>query len=133
MGSPIKGGKITTPYKKPGKMWKCGYHTGVDYACKIGTPILAIADGKVLEARRGVTWGASYGDAVIVDHGDGIRVIYAHLSKIEVKKGQAVKEGDQLGLSGATGNVSGPHLHLEARKSPWRYQSDVDPVTIIEK
>lgn len=130
MGSPIKGKKITTPYKKPGKMWALGYHTGVDFACPEGTPILAIADGKVLECGAKVTWGGAYGNAIVVDHG-GTRVIYAHLSKIEVKKGAKLIEGQQIGLSGNTGNSSGPHLHLEARKEPFRYGNDVNPAPLL--
>jgi len=124
--------KITTPYRKPGRHWSCGYHTGVDFAVPTGTPMYAIADGKVLEAKSGVTWGGAYGKAVIIDHGLGVRVIYAHLSDIQVKKGQSVSEGEQIGKSGNTGNSTGPHLHLEARVSPWRYANkDIDPGKLI--
>lgn len=134
MVSPLpKKYKITTPYHKPGSWWSCGYHTGVDFACPQGTPVFAIQDGKVLEAKMGVSWGGSYGNAVIIDHGNGKRVIYAHLSKIEVKAGKKVVAGDQIGLSGNTGNSSGPHLHLEARVSPWRYANkDIDPKNLID-
>ena len=135
MGSPLpKKFKITTPYKKPGKMWKIGYHGGVDYACPVGTEVSAVKKGKVLEAGPSVTWGPSYGTAVVIDHGKGVRAVYAHLSKTSVKKGDKVEEGQVIGLSGNTGNSSGPHLHLEASISPWRYVNyDVVPLHLIQE
>ena len=132
MVNPVPGKKITTPYGKPGKMWKCGYHVGADFAAPTGTPVVACSDGKVLEAKEGVSWGASYGKAIVIDHGGGYKAVYAHLSKIEVKAGDKVSEGQQIGLVGSTGNSSGPHLHLEVRVSPWKYTNkDVDPAIII--
>lgn len=125
--------KITTPYGKPGKMWKCGYHVGADFAAPTGTPVMACKDGVVLEAKEGVSWGASYGKAVVIDHGDGVRAVYAHLSEIEVKPKHKLKEGDVIGKVGSTGNSSGPHLHLECRLSPWRYtDKDTNPNVIID-
>jgi murein DD-endopeptidase MepM/ murein hydrolase activator NlpD len=127
MGSPIKGGKVTTPYKKLGKMWSKGYHTGVDYACKEGTDILAVADGKIENA----TWGASYGTQ-LVQKVEGGWVIYAHLSKALVKPGTAVKKGQHIGESGNTGNSSGPHLHFEMRDNiRWSAGKDIDPAKIL--
>lgn len=124
--------KITTPYKKPGKMWSCGYHVGVDFAAPTGTPVMACLDGTVLEAKEGVTWGGSYGKAVVIDHGDGVRAVYAHLSEIDVKAKQKVKQGDVIGKVGSTGNSSGPHLHLECRLSPWKYTNkDTNPNIIL--
>ena len=66
MVNPVPGKKITTPYGKPGKMWKCGYHVGADFAAPTGTPVVACTDGKVLEAKEGVSWGASYGKAIVI-------------------------------------------------------------------
>lgn len=134
MASPVPSKyKITTVYRRPGKHWSCGYHTGVDFAVPVGTPIFAAKAGKVLEAGNGVSWGGSYGIAIIIDHGDGIRAIYAHLSKLEVKKGDTVTEGQQIGLSGNSGNSTGPHLHFEVRVSPWKYANkDIDPAQLIE-
>lgn len=133
MGVPVPSKyKITTVYRRPGKHWSCGYHTGVDFAVPVGTPIYAAKDGVVLEAKTGVTWGGSYGDAVVIDHGDGIRAIYAHLSKIEVKPKDKVTEGQQIGLSGNSGNSTGPHLHFECRVAPFKYANkDIDPAQII--
>jgi murein DD-endopeptidase MepM/ murein hydrolase activator NlpD len=130
--NPVPGKKITTPYGKPGKLWKTGYHVGADYAAPTGTPIVAVQDGKVLEAKNGTTWGPSYGIAAVIDHGKGLRAIYAHMSKVLVKAGDTVKEGQKIGEVGSTGNSTGPHLHLEVRVSPWRYNNkDVDPDALL--
>ena len=127
MGSPIKDGKITTPYKKTGKMWSKGYHTGVDYACKEGTDILSVADGKVESAN----WGKSYGTQ-IVQKVEGGWVIYAHLSKSLVKAGDMLTKGQHIGESGNTGNSSGPHLHFEMRDNiRWSAGKDIDPSAIL--
>lgn len=127
MGLPIKNGKITTPYKKEGKMWSKGYHTGVDFAVKTGTPILAVANGKIEPAN----WGKSYGIQAIQKVAGGW-VIYAHLSKLDVKVGDKVVKGQQIGLSGNTGNSSGPHLHFEMRDNiRWSAGKDLDPAVIL--
>jgi murein DD-endopeptidase MepM/ murein hydrolase activator NlpD len=127
VGLPIKNGKITTPYKKEGKMWSKGYHTGVDFAVKTGTPILAVANGKIEPAN----WGKSYGIQAIQKVAGGW-VIYAHLSKLDVKVGDKVVKGQQIGLSGNTGNSSGPHLHFEMRDNiRWSAGKDLDPAVIL--
>jgi len=127
MGLPIKDGKITTHYKKLGKMWSKGYHTGVDFACKEGTEIIAVADGKIEPAN----WGKSYGIQA-VQKVEGGWVIYAHLSKLDVKAGDVVKEGQRIGASGNTGNSSGPHLHFEMRNNiRWSAGQDLDPSNIL--
>ncbi len=127
MASPIKDGKITTAYKKLGKMWSKGYHTGVDYACKEGTDIIAVADGKIENA----SWGKSYGTQ-IVQKVTGGWVIYAHLSKSLVKPGDTVLKGQHIGESGNTGNSSGPHLHFEMRDNiRWSAGKDIDPSAVL--
>jgi murein DD-endopeptidase MepM/ murein hydrolase activator NlpD len=128
MGSPILNGKITTPYKKKGKMWSKGYHTGVDYAIKSGTEIVAVADGKIESAN----WGKSYGIQAVQKVVGGW-VIYAHLSKLAIKSGDKVVKGQKIGLSGNTGNSSGPHLHFEMRDNiRWSAGKDLDPKGILE-
>jgi murein DD-endopeptidase MepM/ murein hydrolase activator NlpD len=129
MALPIKNGKITTPYGKPGKMWKAtGYHTGVDFACSIGTPVLAVADGKIENAN----WGKSYGNQV-VQKVDGGWVIYAHLNAVRVKPGATVTKGQIVGESGNSGNSSGPHLHFEQRTAArWSNGEAIDPKAILE-
>jgi murein DD-endopeptidase MepM/ murein hydrolase activator NlpD len=135
---PIKSGKITTPFKKLGKYWSKGYHTGVDYACPTGTPVHAAQDGTVING----SWGRSYGLQILVDQkalNDGTPnriaggwAIYAHLSKSLVKPGQVVKKGDLIGHVGSTGNSTGPHLHFEVRNNVrWSAGSEVDPMPFI--
>jgi len=130
MGLPIKNGKITTPYNKKGKMWKSGFHTGVDFAVVEGTDIVAAVAGKVLANN----WGKAYGNQVIVEYGTTKKVwmIYAHLSKVLVKAGDKIEKGQLIGKSGNTGNSSGPHLHFEVRNKPrWSDGEPVDPANIL--
>jgi murein DD-endopeptidase MepM/ murein hydrolase activator NlpD len=127
MGSPIKGKTPSTPYKKLGKWWSKGYHTGVDYAVPVGTEVLAVADGKIENA----SWGASYGTQ-LVQKVDGGWFIYAHLSKALVKPGDKVSEGQVIAKSGNTGNSTGPHLHAELRDNiRWSAGKDLDPAKLI--
>ncbi len=83
------------------------YHRGTDLRAKTGTPIYASNSG-IVRLAKNLFYS---GNIVIVDHGKGIFTNYAHLSKIDVNAGQHIARGDQIGLSGATGRVSGPHLH----------------------
>lgn len=87
------------------------FHPGQDISAPTGTPIVAPADGRVLEAG----WKNGYGQTVVIDHGNGLTTRYGHLSKIEVSVGQELKRGEQLGLVGSTGRSTGPHLHYEVR------------------
>jgi LysM repeat protein len=84
---------------------------GVDLAASIGTRVLASAPGKVIFAKYG--WNGAYGNLVIVQHGNGTKTLYAHLSKINVSSGQQVDRGQVIGLVGNTGRSTGPHLHFE--------------------
>lgn len=128
MASPIRNGKIGTAYKKQGKMWSKGYHTGVDYPVPSGTQVYAVSDGVVANAN----WGKAYGSQVVQELPDGTFVIYAHLSKVQVKPGTKVKLGDKIGLSGNTGNSSGPHLHFERRSNVrWSKGKDLDPMGLL--
>mgnify|MGYP005846160451 CR=1 FL=1 len=89
-------------------------HWGTDFTAPVGTEIYCTGNGKVVEVnfeRRG------YGYHVIVDHGYGYKTVYAHMSKINVKKGQKVNRGDVLGYVGNTGTSTGPHLHYEVIKN----------------
>lgn len=86
-------------------------HAGLDMAAPVGTVVKAAGSGVVLSAG----WGGGYGNLVQIEHGNGIVSRYAHLSQIDVVAGQPVSAGTQLGLSGSTGNSTGPHLHYETR------------------
>ncbi|MDT0270417.1 LysM peptidoglycan-binding domain-containing M23 family metallopeptidase [Streptomyces sp. DSM 44915] len=113
-------------YGNAGALWSSGYHTGADFPVGTGTQVVSIAAGEVVTAGS----GGSYGNEVVVRHADGHYSQYAHLSSIGVSVGQSVGAGDQLGLSGATGNVTGPHLHFEVRTGP-AYGSDIDPMAYL--
>ncbi|MCT9007872.1 LysM peptidoglycan-binding domain-containing M23 family metallopeptidase [Streptomyces rhizosphaerihabitans] len=123
---PVQGSSVGTGYKVAGSMWSSGYHTGVDFVVPTGTTIKSIAAGTVVSAG----WGGAYGNQVVIQHADGKYSQYAHMSSLSVSAGQTVTEGQQVGLSGATGNVTGPHLHFEIRTTP-DYGSDVDPVAYL--
>ncbi|WFB07420.1 transglycosylase family protein [Streptomyces sp. LX-29] len=115
-----------TPYHQAGSAWSSGYHTGVDFPVATGTTLKAIGDGEVVSAG----WGGAYGNEVVIRHADGKYSQYAHLSQLSVSVGQTVTGGQQIGLSGSTGNSSGPHLHFEVRTAPG-YGSDIDPIAYL--
>ncbi|MFC7221029.1 transglycosylase family protein [Streptomyces polyrhachis] len=122
---PVPSG-ISTPYHQAGGSWASGYHTGVDFSAASGTSVHAIAAGTVVSAG----WSGSYGNEVVLKHADGRYSQYAHLSSLSVSAGQTVGAGTQLGLSGSTGNSTGPHLHFEVRTTP-NYGSDIDPLAYL--
>jgi murein DD-endopeptidase MepM/ murein hydrolase activator NlpD len=101
-----------------------GYHSGTDFRAKVGTPLIAVNDGKVVLAKDRFYAGNS----VIIDHGQGVYSCYYHLSRFDVKRGDMVKKGQQIGLSGATGRITGPHLHFSMRVGGLQ----VDPLQFIE-
>ncbi|MFE7624239.1 peptidoglycan DD-metalloendopeptidase family protein [Streptomyces sp. NPDC057509] len=100
-----------TGFGKAGSLWSSGHHTGLDFPAAVGTAIKAVADGKVTQS----TSGGPYGIHGMINHGGGLQSLYAHMSKILMHVGGTVKQGQIIGRVGATGNVTGPHLHLEAR------------------
>ncbi|MEU0633971.1 LysM peptidoglycan-binding domain-containing M23 family metallopeptidase [Streptomyces sp. NPDC005989] len=119
-------GNHTTNYRASGSNWSSGSHTGIDFPVSTGTSVKSITSGTVVAAG----WGGAYGNQVVVKHADGHYSQYGHLSSISVSAGQAVSTGQQVGLSGATGNVTGPHLHFEVRTGP-AYGSDIDPIAFL--
>ncbi|BBA95924.1 putative secreted peptidase [Actinacidiphila reveromycinica] len=123
---PVGDAAIGTGYKASGSLWSSGSHTGVDFLVGSGTPVHVVAAGTVVSAG----WDGAYGNDVIVHHADGRYTLYGHLSKTLVSAGQTVTEGQEIGVSGATGNVTGPHLHFEVRTTP-SYGSDIDPVAYM--
>lgn len=124
--APVDGAATTTAYRAAGGSWASGYHTGVDFAASSGTTVKAVGPGTVVSAG----WAGSYGNEVVIKHDDGQYSQYAHLSSLSVSAGQSVGGGDQIGLSGSTGNSTGPHLHFEIRTGP-SYGSDVDPLAYL--
>lgn len=108
LARPISG-IITSRF---GSRWS-GSHTGLDIAASTGTPIKAAAGGTVsFSGSKG-----SYGNLVIISHGNGVQTYYAHCSKLYVKAGDKVSQGDTIAAVGSTGNSTGPHLHLEIRQN----------------
>ncbi len=122
---PLKGyTSISSDYGWRTLRGKRNLHTGIDMPAPKGTSIYAIDDGKVILSRK---YG-SYGECVIIDHGNGISSLYAHQSSRSVSVGDTVSKGQVIGKVGSTGNSTGNHLHLEIRKngshvSPWNYVS----------
>lgn len=119
---------ISCPYKKNGKLWKLGYHTGTDFVGK-EKQVKAICNGVV---RVTAYDPKGYGNYVSIQADDGKRILYCHLEVTSVCIGQRVKEGDVIGIEGSTGNSTGSHLHLEIRKSPYTSKSTIDPIEYIE-
>ena len=108
---PISGGRKSSGFGKRSAPTKGAstYHKGLDWATPTGTPVVASCGGTVAKAG----WGSGYGYVVYINHEDGRQTRYAHLSKVQVKAGQKVKQGQQIALSGNTGISSGPHVHFE--------------------
>ncbi|MDF6017512.1 LysM peptidoglycan-binding domain-containing M23 family metallopeptidase [Streptomyces sp. JH34] len=124
--TPVENADVTTQYRASGASWSSGYHTGSDFQAASGTSVRSIGEGTVVSAG----WSGSYGNEVVIQHSDGMYSQYAHLSSLEVSTGQTVTGGQQIGLSGSTGNSTGPHLHFEVRTGP-SYGSDVDPIAYL--
>ncbi len=112
LGWPVHGwitspfGNRTSPFSGIVK-----FHEGVDIAAQTGTPVVAPADGIVVRAG----FSSGYGNMVEISHGYGIKTVYAHNSRLNVKVGQHVKRGDIISYVGDTGSSTGPHLHYEVR------------------
>ena len=100
-------------------------HNGIDYAAPYGTPVYASAEGKVTLAR----WYGEYGWCVILQHADGVETLYAHNSRLLVRVGQTVKQGEKIAEVGSTGNSTGNHLHFELRVNGKFY----DPLIYIDQ
>ncbi|MCI8530083.1 MAG: M23 family metallopeptidase [Lachnospiraceae bacterium] len=123
---PVNGGLLTSRFGRrtapaPGAST---YHRAVDWAVPTGTTIYASCGGTV--SRAG--WGGGYGYVVYIDHEDGKQTRYAHCSRVTVKVGQKVNQGDKIAVSGSTGITSGPHLHFEMLVNG----TQVDPLQYLE-
>ncbi|GGY03871.1 M23 family metallopeptidase [Streptomyces minutiscleroticus] len=118
---PTSSYTITSTFGQAGSLWSSGYHTGLDFAAPTGTPVKAVHGGTVTEAG----WAGAYGYRTILTLDDGTEVWYCHQSSINVSVGQKVATGDLIGRVGATGNVTGAHLHLEIH--PGGDATGIDP------
>ncbi|MFJ5827686.1 M23 family metallopeptidase [Streptomyces sp. NPDC093089] len=127
---PVTSYTLTASYNQGGAMW-AHKHSGQDFAVPVGTPVKAAGAGTVVKAGpNGGGDGPAYGNAIVVKHANGKYSQYAHLSKIKVNVGQKVAAGQQIALSGNTGNSSGPHLHFEIRTTP-NYGSALNPAAFL--
>ncbi len=121
---PISGGRLTSRFgrRRAPTRGASTYHKGVDWATPVGTAVMASCTGTVTRAG----WGSGYGYVVYINHADGRQTRYGHLSKVLVKQGQTVTQGQKIALSGNTGVSTGPHIHFEilingAQVNPFEY------------
>ena len=121
---PISGGRLSSQFgrRKAPTKGASTYHKGVDWATPVGTKVVAFSAGTV--ARAG--WGSGYGYVVYINHADGRQTRYGHLSKVLVRVGDQVSQGQKIALSGNTGRSTGAHLHFEiliggAQVNPLQY------------
>lgn len=104
-------------------------YKAMDIGAKTGTPIWAMASGKVIVVKSEKAYNGGYGGLVIIEHSNGTQTLYAHQSKINVTQGQMVKQGDVIGYVGSTGRSTGPHLHVEIRVG----NSGISGIDILER
>ncbi|MFF9021523.1 M23 family metallopeptidase [Streptomyces eurythermus] len=119
---PTSAYTITSTFGQAGSMWSSGHHTGLDFAAPTGTLIKAVHSGTITEAG----WAGAYGYRTILTLDDGTELWFCHQSSINVTAGQKVATGEVIGRVGATGNVTGPHLHLEVH--PGGAPTGIDPM-----
>jgi len=130
MAKPIKGAPVICAYGTKGPQWMSGWHQGIDFGAKIGTPVHAVADGVVIGV--GI-WGPSFGQyAPVVKHGKWY-VVYGHVSAVYVKIGDKVKLGQHIADVGREGmKRNDPHLHLEAQPTQfWQIGGSKNPKNLI--
>ena len=133
LASPMEFSRVTSGFAMRFhpilQRWRA--HLGVDYGAPIGTPVRSIGDGLVTFAG----WQNGYGNVVEIEHGNARSTLYAHLSRMEVRKGQRIQQGQQVGAVGMTGWTTGPHLHFEFRvngqhQDPLIMARAAEPVTL---
>lgn len=127
---PIAQTTITSPF---GPRWGT-IHKGIDYSCQDGVTAIAASKGGVVELAEFGAGGSGfggYGNVVVINHGNGYWSLYGHMSSITVQKGQNIGVGQQVGVCGRTGQVTGPHLHFEI-KTAFKF-GQVDPAPYLPK
>jgi murein DD-endopeptidase MepM/ murein hydrolase activator NlpD len=117
---PVRGYRLTGRFGARSYLWS-SLHTGLDFAAPVGTPIRSLTIGRVTAAG----YDGRYGNKTVITLADGTELWFCHQSSILVRVGQWVTPGQLIGYVGATGNVTGSHLHLEVRPAPER---PVDPM-----
>jgi murein DD-endopeptidase MepM/ murein hydrolase activator NlpD len=127
---PVSGYQLTARFGQGGSRW-ASFHTGLDFAAPIGTPIHSVMAGKVIFA----AFAGAYGRQVQVRLADGTVTSYSHMSEFTVSVGDVVPVGGQVGAIGVTGNTTGPHVHFEVRPhdgapidpEPWLREHGLTP------
>ncbi len=122
-GWPVANHSIGTGFGVSGKYWSSGYHTGIDFPVPSGTTVYAVGDGQVFDTG----YNRAYGNFVEIYHGNNVYSFYAHGTSVSVSVGQKVSKGQVIMSSGATGNVTGAHLHFEIRTPGYKYANCVNP------
>jgi murein DD-endopeptidase MepM/ murein hydrolase activator NlpD len=118
---PLRG-RITGPFGPRGKR---SLHCGIDIGGQMGDEVAAAASGTVVQAGT----KRKYGKTVVIEHGDGLTTLYAHMSKLLVRVGDQIERGDPIAAVGRSGNARGAHLHFEVR----RHDQPVDPISYLDK
>ncbi|MFE3887321.1 M23 family metallopeptidase [Streptomyces lydicus] len=127
---PVDNYTLGEPFGIAGSHW-AHKHSGQDFVVPTGTAVKAVHKGTVVKAGPwGGGDGPAYGNAIVIQHDNGTYTQYAHLSQIQVRVGQQVGAGQQIGLSGSTGNSTGPHLHFEVRTGP-NYGTGIEPTGFL--
>ncbi|MFG2139147.1 M23 family metallopeptidase [Streptomyces sp. NPDC048650] len=127
---PVEKYTLGSTFGLAGTHWSHN-HSGQDFVVPTGTQVHAVHHGTVVKAGPwGGGDGPAYGNAVVIKHDNGTYTQYAHLSQIQVHVGQQVATGQQVALSGSTGNSTGPHLHFEVRTGP-DYGTGVEPTGFL--
>lgn len=124
---PVAGYRLTAVFGQSSSLWSSGSHTGLDFAGPSGSEIVSVAAGTVTESG----YAGAYGLQTVITLDDGTEVTYAHQSSTTVSVGEQVAPGQTIGYTGSTGNVTGPHLHLEI--IPAGGDIAVDPVPVLEQ
>jgi len=141
LGRPIAADEVNWPlanYRYGGVFFEGVVHTGVDIPASKGTPVLAAGEGKVIWAGFGLYRGVyddptdPYGNAVVIRHDFGYQglqlyTVYGHMDRVDIRRGQHVTLGEQIGLVGETGFVTGPHLHFEVRVGESDFFTTLNP------
>ncbi|MGZ3687738.1 MAG: M23 family metallopeptidase [Bdellovibrionota bacterium] len=122
LGWPVRNPEVTSVFGLRGKE----FHEGIDLRAKSGTAIYAAHSGVVIYADRRIR---GYGQMIVLKHLSGLATVYAHNSRILVRRGQQIHQGQQIAISGKTGHVSGPHLHFEVRRGI----AALDPMKFLPK
>ncbi|MEV0371466.1 M23 family metallopeptidase [Streptomyces sp. NPDC050636] len=128
--TPLDKYTLGSTFGLAGNMWASS-HSGQDFVVPSGTSVKSAHTGTVVKAGpNGGGDGPAYGNAIVIKHGNGTYTQYAHLSSIQVHVGQQVGTDQEIGLSGSTGNSSGPHLHFEVRTGP-NYGTGIEPTGFL--